>query len=268
MVRMIRFVKFVLALLVTSVSLASPKAYAAGSVHFINYYEMLLRSFGLTDPRIIEDWKVVPGAVLTLILLIVLGWKFKTSLEASGDDVRPDGKLSVRTVVEAVLDFVSRLAQDVIGHGFEAFLPLLTGMFLFIYVSNLTGLVPGFTPATESLSTNLSMGLMVFLVYNVSGVRANGVGYLKHFLGPVWWLAPLMLAIEVIGHCVRPFSLSLRLYGNIYGDHLVLGVFTGLVPLVMPAVLLVFGLLVASVQSFVFTLLTSIYISRATSHDH
>ena len=144
----------------------------------------------------------------------------------------------------------------------------MCGLFLFILVSNLTGLVPGFVPSTESINTNLAMGLMVYVIYNLAGIKEHGWAYVKQFLGPVWWLAPLFFCIEFISHLARPMSLSLRLYGNIFGDHLVLSVFTGLTWLVLPAFLLFFGLLVAVLQSFVFTLLTGIYLSLALSHDH
>src|SRR5690606_6463329 len=138
----------------------------------------------------------------------------------------------------------------------------------FIFFSNLSGLVPGFPPASESINTNLAMALVVFIIYQVAGLREHGPGYIKQFLGPIVWLSWLILPIELISHLARPVSLSLRLYGHIFGEHLVLSVFTGLTCLLVPAALLFFGVLVAFLQSFVFTLLSSIYISMAVSHDH
>jgi F-type H+-transporting ATPase subunit a len=110
----------------------------------------------------------------------------------------------------------------------------------------------------------------VFFLYNFAGFREHGVSYINQFLGPFLLLAPLILAIEVISHCIRPISLALRLYANIFGDHLLVGIFSSLTvtSLGFPALLLLFGLLVAFIQSLVFTLLTSIYISMAESHDH
>jgi F-type H+-transporting ATPase subunit a len=140
---------------------------------------------------------------------------------------------------------------------------------MFILVSNLGGLIPGLVPATESISSNLAMGLMVFLIYNVAGFREHGWHYIKQFTGPMLAIAPLMFVIELIGHMVRPVSLSLRLMCNVFADHLLVGIFTTNAPyVIVPSALLFFGVLVALVQSYLFTLLTSVYISMAVSHDH
>jgi F-type H+-transporting ATPase subunit a len=135
-------------------------------------------------------------------------------------------------------------------------------------VSNLTGLIPGFLPPTSHPSTNFAISITVFLFYNYEGVRENGVGYLKHFLGPVLFLAPMMVILELIQHIVRPASLGLRLLGNISGDHMVLGLFSDLTPLVLPVIFFGLGLFVSFIQAFVFTLLSTIYISMAIAHDH
>lgn len=250
----------------------SSAAFAAGSgpaLEFINFYAIILNALGVHDSHAVHDWIPVLGGLFTLSVLTGVGLVFKSSIERAGDEVRPEDRFSLRTFVEMVLDFVYGLAVDVIGKGqARSFFTLLASLFLFIFVSNLSGLAPGFPPATESLNTNLAMGFVVFFVYNLAGLKEHGPGYFKHFFGPVWWLAPLLFIIELISHLVRPLSLSLRLYGNIFGDHLVVSVFTGLTYLVVPAFLLFFGLLVASIQSFVFTLLSSIYISMAVSHDH
>jgi F-type H+-transporting ATPase subunit a len=203
-------------------------------------------------------------------LLLVFGVAFKSRLEKSGYDPMPAEKFSLSVFTEWILVFLDNLATDILPtkNDVKKFFPLLVAIFMFIYASNISGLVPGFPPATESMNTNLAMGLCVFLTYNYFGLKENGMKYLVHFLGPVWWLAPLILAIELVSHAVRPFSLSLRLYGNIYADHLVFSIVTGLLPIIAPSFFLFFGLLVATVQSFVFTLLSSIYISLAVSHDH
>ena len=108
----------------------------------------------------------------------------------------------------------------------------------------------------------------VFFYYNYAGLREHGLGYLKHFLGPVWYLAWLFLPIELISHAFRPLTLGLRLWGNIMGDHLVLNVFSGMLPIGVPVVFMGLGFFVGFLQSFVFSLLTLIYLSLATSHDH
>ena len=125
------------------------------------------------------------------------------------------------------------------------------------------------------MNTNLAMGVVVFLSYNVAGFMENGAGYLRHFWAPAGLpiamsipIGLLLMVIELISHAARPFSLSLRLFGNISGDHQVLATFTSLVPIGVPVFFLAFGLLVAVIQAFVFTLLTSVYIGLATAHDH
>jgi F-type H+-transporting ATPase subunit a len=129
-------------------------------------------------------------------------------------------------------------------------------------------LIPGFVPPTDNINTNLAMSLTVFVYYHIMGVKAHGLkGYLKHFMGPILWLAPLIFVTEIIGHCVRPLSLSLRLFGNITGDHLVLGIFSNLVPVLVPVAFLALGLFVSFIQAFVFSLLSMIYINLATAHE-
>jgi F-type H+-transporting ATPase subunit a len=194
--------------------------------------------------------------------------KFSASVAASGQDVEPNGRFSLRFLVESLMEFVLGIAKDNCGHEYRKFFPFLATLFIFILACNLSGLIPGFPPPTESMDTNVAMGLIVFLVYNWAGLKEHGSGYIKHFLGPVVFIAPLYFCIEIVSHLSRPLSLGLRLMGNIFGDHTLLGVFTSLSYIVLPALLMFFGLLVAVVQSFVFMLLTGIYISMAISHDH
>ncbi|MEZ4742867.1 MAG: F0F1 ATP synthase subunit A [Bdellovibrionota bacterium] len=246
--------------------LVSGSAYASGGIpHFINYYEMITTKFGLD-----HHFMVVLSALLVIILLFLIGSIFSKSVNSKleGGDLTPDGKFSLSLMVEVVMDFVYSLTKDQCGKEYKKYFGLLSSIFLFILVCNLTGLIPGFPPATESMSTNVAIGLVAFVVYNVSGFKEHGLGYIKQFMGPVIFIAPLFFCIELFSHFSRPLSLGLRLTGNIFGDHLLLGVFTGLFPFVIPSVLMFFGLLVACVQSFVFTLLTGIYISMAISHDH
>jgi len=132
----------------------------------------------------------------------------------------------------------------------------------------LLGLIPGIETPTKSPVVPLGIAILTFLYYQFQGLRANGPGYIKQFLGPMWWLAPLMFPIELVSHLVRPVSLSLRLAGNITGDHLVLGIFTAKTYLIIPMLFVGLGVFVALVQAFVFTLLSSIYVSMAASHDH
>lgn len=248
----------------------SSAAIAAGSgAPIVSYYGFILHSLGFSHDQM-GDWKPVLGSVMTLLITMVIGVIYRSKVALASGDVIPSGRFSLKSIVEVVMEFIHDLANTVIGPDRAGpFLSSLFGVFLFIFVSNLTGLVPGFTPATESFSTNLVLGLFIFLVFNAAGIKEHGfLGYLKIYAGPLLVMMPLIFGIEIIGMLVRPVSLALRLYGNIFGDHLVLSVFTGLTKLVLPSLLLFFGLLVACLQSFVFTLLSGIYISMAISHDH
>src|SRR5690606_25338735 len=148
-----------------------------------------------------------------------------------------------RFVVDMLMDVVHGLGKDNCGKNYVNYLPLLAGLFVYILVCNLTGLIPGCRPATETMYGKVAMGVGVFLVYNYAGLREHGPSYFKQFLGPAIFIAPLFLGIEIFSHLSRPLSLGLRLTGNIFGDHMLLGVFTGLTVFVFPAVLMFFGLL-------------------------
>jgi F-type H+-transporting ATPase subunit a len=209
------------------------------------------------------------GGLFTLAVCTIVGLLYKRSVSALGNDVAPDGRFSLRTLVDMAMELVVNIGKENLGEKWKTHAPLLAGIFTFILVSNLGGLVPGLAPATENFSSNLAIGLTVFLVYNVAGIREHGWHYIEQFTGPMLAIAPLMIVIELIGHLVRPLSLSLRLMCNIYADHMLVGIFTSNVPyIIIPSALMFFGLLVALVQSYLFTLLTSIYISLAVSHDH
>jgi F-type H+-transporting ATPase subunit a len=123
-------------------------------------------------------------------------------------------------------------------------------------------------PPTANLNTNAALALTVFAMTHIVGIKEHGFKYIKHFLGPVWWLAPMMLPIEIIGHLARPLSLSLRLFGNMYGHEIVLMIFLALVPFLLPVPMMLMGVLVAFIQSFVFTLLAMIYIAGSLEEAH
>jgi len=147
------------------------------------------------------------------------------------------------------------------------YLPLIGTFAFFIFFSNCLALIPGFIPPTATLKTNVALALTVFVLTHVFGVMENGLGYFKHFLGPVWYLAWLMLPIEIVSHLARPLSLSLRLLGNIAADHKVVSAFFLLVPVLVPVPFLILGVLVVIVQTLVFCLLSMIYIQGAVAHE-
>jgi F-type H+-transporting ATPase subunit a len=202
-----------------------------------------------------------------LIMGILLFLALKARSELSKDSaIVPDETLSARNVFELLIEAIGGLADSVVGHGAEKYVPLLSSFFIFILVSNAFGLLPGFTPPTSDFNITFALGVVSFVAFNYWGFKAQGVGYLKHFAGPILWLAPLMFVLEMISAFVRPVSLGLRLYGNLFGDHLVLEIFTGLTKVGVPVIFYMLGTLVTVIQAFVFTLLSMIYVALAVAH--
>lgn len=214
---------------------------------------------------------LMAGVVVVLVFLgaILARLQLSAALKREDEGLIPDGKLTFRNAFEILAEKLYGLAINVMGkHGAEKYFPVIGALFIFIFVSNLIGMIPGLLPPTDNLNTTFALGLFVFIYYNYVGLRENGLAYLKHFAGPILWLAPLMLIVEIASHVFRPISLGLRLRGNIMGDHVVLGIFNDLVPYVIPAVFYGIGLFVALVQAFVFCLMTMVYISLSATHDH
>ncbi len=204
--------------------------------------------------------------------LIVGAVAGRMALGSGETAVAPASRLSLKGIFELLLEFIVGLADMVIGEEGRKFVPMFAAIFLFVWVNNMVGLIPGMTPATDNINTTLALGIFTFVVYNFYGLKEHGIAYLKHFLGPLLLLAPLMLPIELIGHAVRPLTLGLRLYGNIMADHTVLSVFVGMFErlwfIPVPAIFYGMGIFVASMQAFVFTMLSMIYVSMAIAHDH
>jgi F-type H+-transporting ATPase subunit a len=207
-----------------------------------------------------------------MLLLIGFGLAANRSLAAakvSGSELVPDGSLTIRNLAELLVNGISGLAEGVIGHRAKPYIGLFGTFFIFILTSNALGLVPGFAPPTSNFNITFALGVGSFLAFNYIGIRDQGLGsYLAHFAGPIWWLAVLMLPLELIGVFVRPVSLGLRLFGNMTGDHLVLEIFTDLTKVLVPVIFYFFGTLVSVLQAFVFTLLTIIYVSLSMGHGH
>jgi F-type H+-transporting ATPase subunit a len=211
----------------------------------------------------------VTVVVLVIGVALIARVQLASAQKRDDEGLVPDEKLTVRNFFEIIAEKLYGLAVSVMGkHGAEKYFPVVSALFLFIFVSNLIGIIPGLLPPTENLNTTFALGSFVFLYYNYVGLRENGLGYLKHFAGPILWLAPLMLIVEIASHVFRPISLGLRLRGNIMGDHVVLGIFNDLIPWGVPVIFYGIGLFVALVQAFVFCLMTMVYISLSASHDH
>jgi F-type H+-transporting ATPase subunit a len=163
--------------------------------------------------------------------------------------------------------------KQIIGKDAARYFPVLSTLTLFIFVSNILGLVPGMSAPTNNWNTTFACGIFVFLYYNYHGLRAHGWGHLAHMANPTgqwwgWFIMPLMLPIELVSHAARPFSLGVRLAANMVGDHAVMLGFLSLVPVLVPLPFMVLGLVVSVVQTLVFVLLSTIYIGLATAGGH
>lgn len=220
---------------------------------------------------VIPGLNLLPGHIATSILitglLIYLAYKAKQQMDAAPDPNIPDDSLSLRNMAELLVEAVHSMAKGVLGHRARRYVHLYGTFFLFILCANLTGLVPGFSPPTSDFNVTFALGALSFVAYNFFAFQEHGPAYLKHFVGPIWWLGILMVPLELIDNFVRPFSLGLRLFGNMTGDHVVLEIFTDLTKVGIPVVFYALGAFVSLVQAFVFTLLSLVYVSLATAHD-
>ena len=208
----------------------------------------------------------IPNSVAMelLVFLILLGYFIAVRVSLSVENPGP-----VQHLAEMTDEFVSGQAEQIIGHGFEHFTGYLTVILLFILLANLMGLLsPWLESPTASPAVPLGLALITFIYYHYHGVRANGFAYIKQFLGPVWWLYPLLLPIEIISHCARILSLTVRLYANMFAGDLLTLAFFSLVPIGVPLLFLGLHLGVAVIQAYVFMLLAAIYLSLAVAHEH
>ena len=209
--------------------------------------------------RPIDNVFAMEIAVALVLLAFFAAVRITLSVEKPGP---------VQHIAEMLHGLVSDQAESIIGHGYERFVPYVTVVFIFILLCNVIGLIPGFITPTGKPWVPLGLAALTFLYYQYQGIRANGASYIKQFLGPIWWIAPLMLPIEIISHLARVLSLTVRLYANIFAGDLVTLAFFSLIPVGIPLIFLGLHLGVAVVQAYVFFLLAAIYLSLAVAHDH
>ena len=172
-------------------------------------------------------------------------------------------------IAEMIHGFVGDQAEQIIGHGYERFQAFVTCIGLFIVLNNLVGLIPGVITPTSQPWVPLGLAVLTFLYYNYYGIRAHGpIGYLKHFAGPVWWMAWLLFPVEVVSHLARMMSLTIRLYANMLASDLLTLICFSMIPLLAPTAFLGLHAVVALIQAYVFMLLSMIYLGMAVSHEH
>jgi F-type H+-transporting ATPase subunit a len=227
--------------------------------------------------HLVPEWvpEAVPMAVLVVLVLGVL-----VRLGMRRPQREPAG---LQNVIEWVFGGLENTWRGVLGDHAPRFAPFLSTLFIYILLMNWLGLVPGFKSPTANLNTTVALALVVFLVVQAYGVKENGfIGYAKHFTGDVWWLAPLMFPIHVIGELARPLSLSLRLYGNVSGEDTIIMVLVALgttlfhrglagmteaAPYGLAAPMIALALFTSMVQAYIFSLLASVYLAGVV-HGH
>ncbi len=216
-------------------------------------------------------WRILPPlrAVPDHIILATLGFLLLTGVAiVGGRSLSVDRPGGLQAVLEVIIETFIRLLEDIIPHHARTHLRLIGAMGLFILVANLLGLIPAFGSATTSVSVTLGLAITSFCYYNIVAVREIGiVKHVGHLFGPVLLLAPLMFVIELVSHLARNLSLSMRLFGNIYGEHSATAVFYGFAHgYVLPLPMMFLGLFGSFLQAFIFCLLSMVYIALATEH--
>jgi len=249
-------------------------------------------------PKTFEWVHIIPGikalpahlshTIIVMLILVPLVWVVGKKLRSVDLDVVPPKRFGALAFFEMVYEAILDLATGILGHHAPQFMYLIAGLAIYILFSNLLGVIPGLAPPTDNVNTTAACALTVFFASHYYGFKSQGVSYLKHFAGPVSWLAPLMIPIEIIGHLARPLSLTLRLFGNMFGDHIVLTVFTSMsiglttlllkgnivlkfftpISVLIPFVVIILGIFVAVVQTLVFILLTMSYLAGSVSDHH
>ncbi|MCH2693626.1 MAG: F0F1 ATP synthase subunit A [Acidobacteriia bacterium] len=222
--------------------------------------------YSLWGTEYVPGHLVIPEHVIFAIIVFLFCFLFFTIAKKSFSLENP-GK--IQQIFEISIEFLNSQLEEIVGHGGKRYLPMVGTIGLFILFMNLCGQIPGFASPTSSLNVTVGCALVVFFYYNYLGVKKHGIlGYLKQFVGPIPLMAPLMIPIEIISHLARPFSLSVRLFANIFGEHQVAAVFFALLPFILPLPIMALGLFASFLQAFIFMVLTMVYIGGALADEH
>jgi len=233
---------------------------------FLNKYlfDSIARALGM---HIAEGHHAVPDHIV-MILLISLGLVLFSLWARRQFSVEHPTR--VQHLLEVVLDAIQGLMKEVIGKESRKFTPLIATLAIYILLGNILGLMPGFLSPTSNLNVTASCAICVFVYYNYQGIRKHGLlKYLKHFAGPVWWLSWLLFPVEIVSHMARPFSLSMRLFGNIFAEELIVSSLNKYIfPFLASVPVMFLALFASTIQAFIFILLTMVYISGAVEEAH
>lgn len=256
---------------------------SSASVEIVNWYYVALEK-GITwlNPGMsaheamekAEFWSPVFASAFAVLCLaavaIFSGFSRINPEKMTDEELLPPKKFNLFAFIELCWSVVASTLESTIGEGqWRRYVAILGGTFFVLIISNLSGVMPGFEPATASMSFTFAAAMLIFLYFNYHGFKEAGLDYVKHLAGPVIWIAPLMFVIEFVSLLSRPVSLSLRIFGNVSGDHFVFSIFSDLmkgiyIPFIpVPAIFLAFGTFVACVQAFIFMTLSAVYIKLA-----
>jgi F-type H+-transporting ATPase subunit a len=214
--------------------------------------------------RPILGFDVPDHVIMALLVLLICSIVFPLMSRK----ISKENPSNFQQFLELIVGGLKGLLNDIVGPHSERFLYIIGGFAVFIFISNIMGLFFFLQPPTGNINTTFALSLTAFLYYNYQGIRAQGLGhYLAHFGGPIWWLAPFMFIIEIIGHFARILSLGMRLFGNIFGEHTATGIFMGMLPFVIPWPMMGLGIFGAFLQTFVFIMLTMVYIGGAVATE-
>jgi len=216
--------------------------------------------FSFLPYEVVSKYLHVLMTFVVILIAVILG----LIASRKRDEIPGKGQNIFELLVVGIYD----MCINIMGEEGKPYFPLIFAIGVYVFFSNIMGLIPGFESPTANLNTTLAPALIVFFTYNFIGIKKHGFGYIKHFMGPVLWLSPLMILIELIGHLSRPISLSMRLFGNMFGKEMILLILFMLVPFLVPLPIYFLGLFVGIVQTYVFMMLTMIYISGALEEAH
>jgi len=209
-------------------------------------------------------WDIPDHVIMAALVLVISAIIFPIAARR----ISRDNPGTFQHILEVTVSALKGLLHEIIGHEGDRYLYIIGAFAVFIFISNMFGLFFFLQPPTSNPNTTFALAITSFLYFNFQGIRRQGIlHYLKHFAGPIWWLAPLMFPIEIIGNFARVLSLGMRLFGNIFGEHTATGIFMGMLPFVVPWPMMGLGIFGAFLQTFVFIMLTMVYISGAIAAE-
>jgi len=209
--------------------------------------------------RPIPDYIAMQILVFLLLLLVFIVVRARLSVEKPG---------ALQHLMEGLVGFVEDSCHEIIGHDYRRYVPYICALGMFILCCNLLGVIPFFDSPTGDPRVPLGCAVVTWIYYHAAGIRTNGASYIKHFLGPVWWLAPLMFVIEICSHLARILSLTVRLFANMFAGDMVILVFFSMIPIALSVPFVALHIFVALVQTYIFILLAMVYLGEAVAHEH